>query len=74
MLPICVTDWLPIVGVAMAGVFTTMALAGRALQATTTGASLDLRTTRLAFWITVALTAGLYGLYLVFDESWLWYA
>lgn len=71
---VSVTDWLPIVGVAMAGVFTTMALAGRALQATTTGAPLDLRATRRSFWITVALTAAIYGLYLVFDESWLWYA
>lgn len=73
MLAVCVTDWLPIVGVALAGVFTTMALAGRALQATTSGAPLDLSSARRAFWITVALTSGLYALYLIFSEAWLWY-
>lgn len=65
------TDWLPIVGVALAGVFTTMALAGRALQAA--APDVDLGTARRAFWITVVLTAGIYGLYLAFGESWLWY-
>lgn len=73
MFPVCVTDWLPIVGVALAGLFTTLALAGRALQAMASGAPLDLRSARGAFWITVALSVGIYALYLILDETWLWY-
>lgn len=57
------TDWMPIVGVGLAGVLTTL---GLMLQERASAA-------RGVFWATVAATVLLYGTYLVLGEDWLWY-
>jgi hypothetical protein len=66
------TDWLPWAAVMMAGIFTTIELALRALQEAK-GAAPDLRKARIAFIATIVASLLVYGMYLVFEESWLWY-
>lgn len=64
------TDWLPVVGIGLAGTLTTLGLLLSGLQS---GAASRLVAARRAFWVTVVATALVYALYLVFGESWLWY-
>lgn len=62
------TDWLPVVGIGMAGVLATM---GLLLEGLRRGG--DLVAARRMFWVTVAATAAVYSLYLIFGQAWLWY-
>lgn len=68
------TDWLPVVGGGLAGIFTTLWFMLQGLRETDLEARAErLKRASAAFWTTTVVTAVLYGLYLVFDEHWLWY-
>lgn len=66
------TDWLPVVGVGLAGTFTTLGLLLKGLG-NAEGRARAIGAATKAFWVTVVLTALVYAMYLVFDENWLWY-
>jgi hypothetical protein len=67
------TDWLPWGFVLMAGTFTTLALALRGIQRTAVGDHPDLRNAWWSLGATVALSLGVYALYLLFGERWVWH-
>lgn len=67
------TDWTPWAFVMMVGTFVTFWSLLRDVSQTPAGDTLDLRVTKLFFWATVVLSVGVFSLYLLFGEGWLWY-
>lgn len=67
------TDWLPWGAVVMAGTFSTLGLVLRAVGRTPAGEKPDLRAARWALLATVVLSLGVYAMYLLTGEGWVWY-
>jgi hypothetical protein len=69
----CMTDWLPWGAVVMAGTFTTLALVLRAIGKTPVGQVPDLRAARWALVASIVAALGVYAMYLITGEDWIWY-
>jgi hypothetical protein len=67
------TDWLPWGAVVMGGTFSTLALTLRALGRRKEGEALDLRAAWWALVVTILASLGVYLLYLLYGERWVWY-
>ena len=67
------TDWLPWGFVVMAGTFTTLALTLRAIVRAPAGSKPDLSAAWWALAASAIAAFGVYLLYILYGESWVWY-
>jgi hypothetical protein len=67
------TDWLPWGASVMAGVFVTQVLLLRSIGRTPVGERPNLRFAWWSLTLFAILALGLYTMYLLFGERWIWY-
>ena len=67
------TDWLPWGFIVMLGTFSTFWLIIRALEQMAHGKTPDLNLAKWVLILTLVLSFGVYVLYIIYGESWIWY-